>query len=676
MFKDCYAYYNEADGCVRLGNSRIEKTLYIKGCFVRTASVRAHMTGKEWAGGKPLWQRCPVLDKNETPVVNFKTEIIENPYVMKPHLKVIIELVGASGTAWYEYLIFPEISFIYNQNFVSKNGNIEFTYNKKLDEKPTGIEEEQMRVNADEIFCDVDTLDCIPLWQKHVNVQSFKLYDKTDYNDMLVESQEASVYIFKNGKLSRDGNVFCINDYTSGDSLMMIKHSPTESSALNRKGPDFTMQGGLYATLYGTGIDFADMPDGKVPYYASAVGVSKTQNIYEEMWRYNTAFCTDDPRQSLFVMSNTWGDRSQDMAVCEEFILKELDCAKQMGVDIVQIDDGWQLGITANSRRKSGGVWEGYYADDGDFWKVNTERFPNGLGPVVEKAKSLGVEIGLWFGPDSANDFANYEKDIETLMHFYNTYGIRYFKLDGVKIRNKLCEMRFIKMLEELTNRTKGDMRFNLDVTAEDRFGYMYGGQFGTLFVENRYTDFVNYFPHNTFKNVWNLARVIPTRRLQMELLNTRRNRDKYEGYLFAPDNYRPDYLFATVMVANPLFWMEMTNLADEDAEVLSEISSVYKDYKAELFASRVVPIGNRPNGMTFSGYCCVGEDKKSTHLILFREAASEDTYTFKLPIDIDNFKSETIYQSAPADVIVNGDSATVKFSEQRSFIWVKCYEK
>ena len=670
MFKDCYASFDEATGYVRLGNSKIEKVLQIRGAFVRTVSVKELVSQKEWAGFKPLWQRCPVLDKNETPVVNFTTEIVEEPYVMKPHLKVVIELAGKSGTAWYEYLIFPEISFIYSQNFVSKQGKIEFVYDKKLDEKPTGIEEEQVRVNADEIYCDVDTLDCIPVGGVHVNVDSFKLYDKTDYNDMLVEQSEASVYIFRNGKLSRDGNVFCINDYASKDSLMMIKHSPTESSALNRKGPDFTMQGSLYATLYGTGIDFNDIPDGKVPYYASAVGVAKTENIYEEMWRYNTAFCIDDPRGALFTMSNTWGDRSQDMAVCESFMLKELDRAKEMGVDIIQIDDGWESGITANSRRKSGGVWEGFYADDSDFWKINTERFPNGLEPVLEKAKSLGIEVGLWFGPDSVNDFANYQKDIETLMHFYNTYGIRYFKLDGVKIRSKLCEMRFIEFMQELVNRTKGDMRFNLDVTAEDRFGYMYQSQFGSLFVENRYTDYPNYFPHNTFKNVWTLAQVIPTRRLQMELLNTRRNTEKYEGILFAPNTYSPDYLFATVMVANPLFWMEMSNLQDDDAKTLAKISAIYKDYKKELFNSRVVPIGNRPNGASFSGYCCL--DSNSTHLILFREAAKGDTFTFDLPKDISGLVGETIYQNNDANYSIDNNKITVNFSAERSFIWLR----
>ena len=343
-----------------------------------------------------------------------------------------------------------------------------------------------------------------------------------------------------------------------------------------------------------------------------------------------------------------------------------------MGVDIVQIDDGWLTGITANSLRKKGGVWEGFYADNHDFWKVNEERFPNGLEPVVEKAKKHGLEMGLWFGPDSSNDFENVERDIAVLMDFYNKYGIRYFKLDGVKIRSKKAEMRFIHMLKELTERTKGDLRFNLDVTAEDRFGYMYQQQYGTLFVENRYTDYVNYFPHNTFKNTWNLARVIPTRRLQMEILNNRRNADKYDGIKFAPSTYSPDYLFATVMVANPLFWMEMSHLSDGDAEALSGISKVYKDYKKELFESRVIPVGEMPNGMTFSGYACKNMGDGSYHLILFREASASDTYTFKLPDSLDGKSPRLIYQSAPADVKISGNTATVKLASQRSFAWLK----
>lgn len=672
MFKDCYAKYDENTGLLSLGNSKIQKVLEIKGAFIRTVSVKDTINNFSFEGENYRWQRSPVLDEKENPIVSLTTEIIENPYVMKPHLKAVLTLEGANGTMWYEYLIFPEISFIYNQNFVSKQGNVKISEKITKDSGPTGIEEEQFKITDDVVLCDSDVLDCIPLGGRHFSVESYKLYDKTDYNDMLVENQNATVYSFTNGRLHRDGNLFCITDYVSENSLMMIKHSPTESSALNRKNKDFYMQGNVYALLYGTGIDFNNLPEGKVPYYAWAIGVGKKEDIYEEMWNYNTAFCTDDHRGTLFCMSNTWGDRSQDMAVCESFMLKEIDRAKELGVDIVQIDDGWLTGITQNSRRKKGGVWEGFYANDENFWKVNAERFPNGLEPVVEKAKKLGLEMGLWFGPDSSNDFENVERDIEVLMDFYNKYGIRYFKLDGVKIRSKLAEMRFIYMLKELTNRTKGDMRFNFDVTAEDRFGYMYQQQYGTLFVENRYTDHVNYFPHNTFKNTWNLAKVIPTRRLQMEILNNRRNTDKYEGIPFAPNTYSPDYLFATVMVANPLFWMEMSNLNSDDAKTLSKISAVYKDYKKELFESRVIPIGEMPNGMSFSGYACKNLKDKSYHLILFREATSEDTYSFKLPDDMSGKTTNIIYQNADANVTVNGNIATVKFSEQRSFVWVK----
>ncbi len=670
MFKDCYALYDENTATVRIGNSKVEKVIVINGNRIRTQNVRDVANGFEWSGDS-LWQQCPVFDACEKPEITFETEIVENPYVMKPHLKASLRLEGKEGSAWYEYLIFPEISFIYNQNFVSKQGNITVVEDTAVKAGPTGIEEEQNKTAVNDT-ASFDILDSIPMANRHLSVESYKLYDKTDYNDMLAERQNATVYSFKNGELYREGNVFCINNYTSDNTIMMIKHSPTESSALNRKNKDFFMQGNVYASLYGTGIDFNNLPEGKVPYYASAVGVGKTCDIQDEYWRYNTAFCTDDPRGTLFCMSNTWGDRSQDMAVCESFMLKEIDRAHEMGVDIVQIDDGWLTGITANSRRKVGGVWEGFYADNSDFWKVNEERFPNGLEPVVEKAKKFGLEMGLWFGPDSSNDFENYQKDVETLMHFYNTYGIRYFKLDGVKIRSKLCEMRFISFMQELVNRTKGDIRFNLDVTAEDRFGYMYQGQFGSLFVENRYTDYGNYYPHNTFKNVWNLAHVVPTRRLQMEILNTRRNTDKYEGIPFAPNTYKPDYLFATVMVANPLFWMEMTNLDDDYAESLAKISNIYKDYKQELFNSRVIPVGECPDGMTFSGYACKNMEDKSYNLILFREATNEDTYTFKLPDDMDGKTAEIIYQSAPADVALNGDSATVKFSDKRSFVWVK----
>ncbi|MGI5893490.1 MAG: alpha-galactosidase [Candidatus Merdivicinus sp.] len=669
---ECYARYDENTGIFCIGNNRIEKTMRIQGSFLCTLCVKDCQTGTEWTNSTALWQRCPVLGQKEQPSVRMETterEILG----MRPHRKAVLTLEGKEGTVWYEFLIFPDIPFVFSQMFAEKRGSIQVGQKQSETLSCTGIESQYVQTDNGDIFCDTDTLDCIPLGTRHLEVETFTLYDKTDRNDSLLERQTVPVY--QNGCLHREGNIFRVSDYPHGDSLMLVKHSPTPSSALHRQNADLLVQGTRYAALLGNGIDFSAMPAGRVPSYASAVGVGKTTDILEEFWRYSTAFSCGDPRKSLFVMSNTWGDRSQDMAICESFILQEIERAHELGVDIVQIDDGWESGITANSRRKSGGVWEGFYADNNDFWKVNPDRFPNGLEPVVAKAKEYGIEIGLWFGPDSSGEFRNVEKDIETLWGLYQRYGIRYFKLDGVKIRSKLCEMRFIHLLEELTRRSGGDIRFNLDVTAEDRFGYLYQTQYGTLFVENRYTDFGNYYPHNTFKNLWSLAAVIPARRLQMELLNNRRNPQKYVGMPFAPAEYRIDYLFASVMPANPLVWMELSHLAEEDAALLAKICALHKQYAAELFESRVIPIGECPNGMHFPGYFCRSRDGKSAHLLLFREQTKEDSYTFALPANYCNPQISVIYQSDPASFHLSEKEIQVDFSKQRSFIWIKIME-
>ncbi|MFQ9799672.1 MAG: hypothetical protein ACLR23_12935 [Clostridia bacterium] len=142
------------------------------------------------------------------------------------------------------------------------------------------------------------------------------------------------------------------------------------------------------------------------------------------------------------------------------FMMREIEIAASIDLDIVQIDDGWQKGITANSKLVKGGVWEGYYANDPNFWDINEAKFPQGLAPIVDYAASKGITMGLWFSPDSSRDFANWKRDVETLRHLYEQYNIRYFKLDGVKLRNKTCERNYLRFLEELHAISHGQISF------------------------------------------------------------------------------------------------------------------------------------------------------------------------------------------------------------------------
>ena len=671
-WQDCYAEYDGS--ALSIGNSRMEKTISLSGSLVAAVKITDKTSGRIWAGDTLLWQRCPVLGRQEHPACRFSATPREAPG-MAPHLKAVLELAGQAGAAWYEFLVFPGIPFVFSQIFAQKAGSFSVGLEQAAAAPScTGIEAEGQGIGGNDFFCGADTLDCIPLSPCHLEVESVLLRDKTDRNDVLLERQSAPVSPGR--RLEREGSVFLVSDYPKGDSLLLVKHSPTPSSALHRQGPDLTLEGGKYVSLAGCGIDFSAMPEGRVPYYASALGACRTADAWEEFWRYSAALSQGDPRRSLFIMSNTWGDRSQDSAVCEEFLLQELDRARELHLDIVQIDDGWQKGVTANSKSRPG-VWEGYYQADEGFWQVNPGRFPHGLEPVAARAKEYGIELGLWFSPDSSREFAQAGRDIETLWGLYQRYGVRYFKLDGVKIRSKLCEMRFIHILEELTLRSGGDIRFNLDVTAEDRFGYLYQPQYGSLFVENRYTDFANYYPHNTFRNLWSLASVLPARRLQMEFLNNHRNPENYAGLPFAPGEYLIDYLFAAVMPANPLAWMELSRLDRGSAALLEKITGLYRKYAGELFASRVIPIGSCPDGMSFSGYFCRNQDGRTGHLLLFRESTAEKQGAFPLPVSLEGVSVSFVYQSAAfqgqdAAFSCQGREIRAEFPEPRSFIWLK----
>jgi alpha-galactosidase len=77
-----------------------------------------------------------------------------------------------------------------------------------------------------------------------------------------------------------------------------------------------------------------------------------------------------------------WNNRTYLESMNEDRILKEIDVAHRMGVDVFVLDAGW-------------------YDKTGD-WTVSRERFPNGLKEVKARLDSYGMKLGLWIGPTEA----------------------------------------------------------------------------------------------------------------------------------------------------------------------------------------------------------------------------------------------------------------------------------
>lgn len=60
---------------------------------------------------------------------------------------------------------------------------------------------------------------------------------------------------------------------------------------------------------------------------------------------------------------------------------------------------------------------------------------------------------------------------------------------------------------------TNYTVTFNMDVTAGRRNGYHFFNEYVSLFLENRYTDWVNYYPYCTLRNLWSLSRYLPAQK-------------------------------------------------------------------------------------------------------------------------------------------------------------------
>lgn len=85
------------------------------------------------------------------------------------------------------------------------------------------------------------------------------------------------------------------------------------------------------------------------------------------------------PRKPTFVY-NTWEPFQKD--INEKLVLQLAAAAAAAGAETFVIDDGWQ----------------DVYGD----WNVDKSKFPNGLRPVMEQIKNLGMKPGLWISIGSA----------------------------------------------------------------------------------------------------------------------------------------------------------------------------------------------------------------------------------------------------------------------------------
>lgn len=467
----------------------------------------------------------------------------------------------------------------------------------------------------------------LPFHTPHYRICVASLRDITDHYNNLVQIDRALPY---QKEQFFSGNVLTATDPTSGHTSLIVKQSPRGYAQSAYLGYDFAIQFNGVKT-FSTGFEYTGDTQTDEWHHAYPLYVLLfADNEEEALLTYKQYELTVNryiPASDNTFTMNTWGNRNRDSRINEAFILNELDAAHKLGITHYQIDDGWQQGLSQNSAQKNAVLWDDWSADD---WQVNKERFPHGLTSIQEKAASKGMQLGLWFNPSKKDNYAAWQRDRNIITNLHHQYRISWVKIDGAQLGNRTAELQFTDMLTQAQEMTDGELQFNMDVTAGKRGGYFFLNRVGNIFLENRYTDWGNFYPHFALRNAWQLSRYTPLQRIQVEWLDKWRNKKKYaDNDPLKPSEVPFDYQFAITMMAQPLAWMEATALLEQAFDV-KPLIDVWKRERSRMQSGVIHPIGKEPNGFGFTGFVSITDDRM--YVLVFRELTPEAGYTFALP--------------------------------------------
>lgn len=132
----------------------------------------------------------------------------------------------------------------------------------------------------------------------------------------------------------------------------------------------------------------------EVIYVYSNQGLNGMSQTYHKLYRERLARGEHQYAERPILINN-WETTYFDFN--EEKILELVDGAKELGVELFVLDDGW-FG-QRNSDMTSLGDWF-----------VNREKLPGGLEQLANKVRERGLKFGLWFEPEMVSEVSELNK--------------------------------------------------------------------------------------------------------------------------------------------------------------------------------------------------------------------------------------------------------------------------
>ncbi len=348
------------------------------------------------------------------------------------------------------------------------------------------------------------------------------------------------------------------------------------------------------------------------------------------------------PERDIMIINDTWGPANPGGAqfAKEDYLLKEIPLLADLGIDVLRIDDGWQINPWAGEK------------------EVFLPNYPDKWNNITKACKENGLKLGLWVAIQRAKQ--------EDLLKNLEEAHVVTWKVDFDHLNNRAAFENRFKNIREIMKSAWMKTQFSFcPEYADPRYGWYYAKEYGSIYFQNiqeALPEHLIMVPYHVLRQHWLMCKYFNSNKLQVLLQNPKRVDKRYSD---AP-LYDHDYCFAMGLPFIPVFFQSAQYLDMEGRKELKELISVYKEHREKMFDCYTFPIGDIPSNQSWSGFQMIDNECSEGFFLLFREMhniESEKTIQVKFlankKIKITNLRTEETEVK-----IVDGDGG-VQFSIQ-----------
>jgi len=547
-----------------------------------TVGLRNQVSGKEWVTQKPAyscdWSLAGLIDETtKADFISIDTNLSTDEGFTSEHIEVVATIEYPETKLLVQYVI-----WVYPDS--------------------PGIRT-QIRVKGTEGFLPVrpdseSRVEYIPLVFGGATRREIGYYNDTQHRnkmEMDILREEVTETPLTGTEEHTWGSALCVEDGAEGLALVKESHKCVNQHGINCGIFRCNVLNGIESTGWGLLPNEILIDQFRncwatwcLVYHGGGDERELAFKVFDRL-RYPI-----DPTRDIYIIANTWGSENHRNAAREENVLREIDSQADLGIDVQQIDAGWE----------------------GNDWRPNKKIYPEGWTNVTARAEEKGVKLGLWFGLSALEP----KILLEHLKYNYDHGGFLHYKLDHIHFKTYDEIETLMSTVREFIKYTGHAARINWDVTENSpRVGYFFGKEYGCIYLENRKPatpENAVYIPHLILRDLWQISKYTNLNKFQCTVQNIDRvNPNASDAHL-----HSHQYCVAIALMGTPIFFQETHLYSDIAREQVRSLLRIYKKHRDQIYEGYVFPIGEKPNNQNWTGFQCHIFKKNAGYLLIFRE--------------------------------------------------------